>query len=165
MPIHDASDPINTKNRCSWWGAGLRSARQDAPNHQKFSANSYARTHLTIGVDAYIDPAECTISTEIFGEFVTSQRADVGIGPYKRGGMCIWIRRRYSQNSCVPCWPTPSSAPSERSPTARPGSGSRRTASAAAPHPHSAPAAPRPRRRRCPQAPRARLPARQSACS
>ena len=74
-------------------GAGLRSARQDEPNHQKFSANSYARTHLTVGVDAYIDPAECTISTEIFGEFVTSQRADVGIGPYKRGGMCIWIRR------------------------------------------------------------------------
>ena len=64
-------------------GAGLRSARQDEPNHQKFSANSYARTHLTVGVDAYIDPAECTISTEIFGEFVTSQRADVGIGPYK----------------------------------------------------------------------------------
>ena len=64
-------------------GAGLRSARQDEPNHQKFSANSYARTHLTVGVDAYIDPAECTISTEIFGEFVTSQRADVGIGPYR----------------------------------------------------------------------------------
>ena len=35
-------------------GAGLRSARQDEPNHQKFSANSYARTHLTVGVDAYI---------------------------------------------------------------------------------------------------------------
>ena len=62
-------------------GAGLRSARQDEPNHQKFSANSYARTHLTVGGDAYIDPAECTISTKIFGEFVTSQRADVGHRP------------------------------------------------------------------------------------
>ena len=52
----------------------------------------------------HIGPADYTVFTEIFGEFVTSQRADVGIGPYKRGGMCIWIRRRYSQNSCVPCW-------------------------------------------------------------
>ena len=76
-------------------GAGLRSARQDEPNHQKFSANSYARTHLTVGVDAYIDPAECTISTEIFGEFVTSQWADVGIGPYYCVGMCIRIRQHF----------------------------------------------------------------------
>ena len=29
-----------------------------------------------------IGPAECTVFTVIFGEFVTSQRADVGIGPY-----------------------------------------------------------------------------------
>ena len=28
-------------------------------------------------------PAECTVFTDICGEFVTSQRADVGIGPYK----------------------------------------------------------------------------------
>ena len=37
-------------------GAGLRSARQDEPNHQKFSANSYALTRLTVGADAYIGP-------------------------------------------------------------------------------------------------------------
>ena len=36
-----------------------------------------------VGVDAYIDPAECTVFTIIFGEFATSRRADVGIGPYK----------------------------------------------------------------------------------
>ena len=30
-----------------------------------------------------IDPADCTVFTEIYGEFVTAQRADVGIGPYK----------------------------------------------------------------------------------
>ncbi len=35
-----------------------------------------------VGVDAHIDPAECTVFTKIFGKFVTSQRADVGIGPY-----------------------------------------------------------------------------------
>ena len=78
-------------------GAGLRSARQDEPNHQKFSANSYAHTHLTVGGDAYIDPAECTILTEIFGEFVTSQRADVGIGPYNHVWTYIRIRRRFTK--------------------------------------------------------------------
>ena len=31
-----------------------------------------------------IGPAECTVFTVIFGEFVTSQWADVGIGPYRR---------------------------------------------------------------------------------
>ena len=30
----------------------------------------------------HIGPADYTVFTEIFGEFVTSQRADVGIGPY-----------------------------------------------------------------------------------
>ena len=37
-----------------------------------------------------IGPADCTILTVIFGEFATSQRADVGIGPYRRefGGVC-----------------------------------------------------------------------------
>ena len=30
-----------------------------------------------------IGPAFCTILTVIFGEFATSQRADVGIGPYR----------------------------------------------------------------------------------
>ena len=36
-----------------------------------------------VGADAYIGPAEYTIFTVIFCEFATSQRADVGIGPYK----------------------------------------------------------------------------------
>ena len=31
----------------------------------------------------HIDPAGCTAFTEILGEFVTSRRAHVGIGPYK----------------------------------------------------------------------------------
>ena len=38
---------------------------------------------MTVGADAHIGLAECIVFTEIFGEFVTSQRADVGIGPYK----------------------------------------------------------------------------------
>ena len=36
-----------------------------------------------VGVDAHIDPADCTVFTEIYGEFVTAQRADVGISPYR----------------------------------------------------------------------------------
>jgi hypothetical protein len=36
-----------------------------------------------VGVDAHIDPAERTLFAEIYGKFATSQRADVGIGPYK----------------------------------------------------------------------------------
>ena len=36
-----------------------------------------------VGVDAHIDPADCTVFTEIYGEFVTAQRADVGIGRYR----------------------------------------------------------------------------------
>ena len=30
-----------------------------------------------------IDPADCTVFTVICGEFATSRRADVGIGPYR----------------------------------------------------------------------------------
>ena len=39
-----------------------------------------------VGVDAHIDPAEYTVITKICGKFVTSQRADVGIGPYAQMG-------------------------------------------------------------------------------
>ena len=36
-----------------------------------------------------IDPADCTVYTEICGEFVTSRRADEGIGPYiQKTGSC-----------------------------------------------------------------------------
>ena len=37
-----------------------------------------------VGGDAHIGPAECTGFMEIHGEFVTSQRVDVGIDPYKQ---------------------------------------------------------------------------------
>ena len=44
----------------------------------------------------HIGPADYTVFTEIFGEFVTSQRADVGIGPYNHMCKCIRIRRGFS---------------------------------------------------------------------
>ena len=50
---------------------------------RKSMANPYALLHLPVGVDAHIDPADCTVYTEICGEFVTSRRADEGIGPYR----------------------------------------------------------------------------------
>ncbi len=43
-----------------------------------------------------------TVFTEIFGEFVTSRRADVGIGPYTQTGSCIRIRRNLPKNRPVP---------------------------------------------------------------
>ena len=54
---------------------------QDAPILQKPSANPYAPSHLSVGVDAHIDPAECAGFTVIAGEFVTAQRADRVVAP------------------------------------------------------------------------------------
>ncbi len=63
-------------------GAGLCSARQDTPNYRKSSANPYALTRLAVEADAHIGPAECTVFTGIYGEFVTFQWADRVVGPY-----------------------------------------------------------------------------------
>ena len=43
-----------------------------------------------------IDPADCTVFTVICGEFVTSQRVDVGIDPYNKIGNRLRIRRKFS---------------------------------------------------------------------
>ena len=49
-----------------------------------FYSGTYACTaRFGVGVDAHIDPADCTVFTVICGEFATSRRADVGIGPYR----------------------------------------------------------------------------------
>ena len=79
-------------------GAGLCSARQDTPNYRKSSANPYALTRLAVEADAHIGPAECTGFTVAYGEFATSQRADVGIGPYIRVGVCICFSQFFAQN-------------------------------------------------------------------
>ena len=63
-------------------GAGLCSARQTAAFSGKTAAHAYALTHFAVGVDAHIDPAECTVFTEICGEFVVAQRADRVVGLY-----------------------------------------------------------------------------------
>ena len=51
-----------------------------------------------VGGDAHIAPAERTVFTEICREFVTFQRADVGIGPYNRSNKCIPPLRKYPRS-------------------------------------------------------------------
>ena len=59
----------------------------------------------------HIGPAERTVFTKIFGEFVTASRADVGIGPYSQSGRRVRIRRKTPASGCIPCGRTESSAP------------------------------------------------------
>ena len=47
----------------------------------------------------HIGPAECTVFTGIYGEFVTSQWAARVVGPYKRIGMSLRIRRGFFNKS------------------------------------------------------------------
>ena len=69
--------------RSASYGWTTLSARQSAADFAK-SCGTYACTaRFGVGVDAYIDPADCTVFTVICGEFATSRRADVGIGPYR----------------------------------------------------------------------------------
>ena len=57
---------------------------------------------MNVGADAHIGPADCTVFTEVYGEFVTSQGADVGIGPYNRVGTCMRIHRKIPVKSLLP---------------------------------------------------------------
>ena len=50
-----------------------------------------------------IGPAECTVLTEICGEFATSGRADVGIGPYTKMSRRSRMRRGFSQEKAAFC--------------------------------------------------------------
>ena len=52
--------------------------------------------------------------TGIFGEFATSQRAAVGIGPYIEKGKRLRIRPEFPKNLCLLLGPTESSAPTRR---------------------------------------------------
>ena len=42
-------------------GAGLCSARQNAPNHRKSSANSYASAHFGVGADDSVRPQDAVV--------------------------------------------------------------------------------------------------------
>ena len=61
--------------------------------------------------DDSVRPQNIPLFTEIFGEFVTSQRADVGIGPYSEKGKRLRIRPEFPKNLCLLLGPTESSVP------------------------------------------------------
>ena len=86
---------------------------QNAAVIQKSLANTNAFSRLLVGADAHIGPAECTAFTEFCGEFATSQRADVGIGPYNGIRKCIRIRRKFLKKALPPAGRTESSAPTQ----------------------------------------------------
>ena len=44
----------------------------------------------------HIGPAECTVFTGIYGEFVTSQWADRVVGPYNNPSHSLWGRTTLS---------------------------------------------------------------------
>ena len=44
---------------------------------------------LPVGADDSVRPQNAVVFSEIYGEFVTSQRADVGIGPYNKSQLSL----------------------------------------------------------------------------
>ena len=44
---------------------------------------------MIVGADAHIAPADCTVFTEIFGEFATSRWADRVVGPYNNTALSV----------------------------------------------------------------------------
>ena len=76
-------------------GGRLCPPGRNAIDLTKIPGESVCTHAYPVGADAYIGPADYTVFTEIFGEFVTSQRADVGIGPYSQMRRCIRIRRGF----------------------------------------------------------------------
>ena len=67
-----------------------------------------------VGADDSVRPQDAPVFTEIHGKFVTSQRADVGIGPYRvsANSYCFanFARRAFSPPSfkggCSQIWST-----------------------------------------------------------
>ena len=51
--------------------------------------NLHALMRMIVGADAHIDPADCTVFTEICGEFATSRRADRVVGPYNNTALSV----------------------------------------------------------------------------
>ena len=58
------------------------------------------RFTFLVGADDSVRPQNIPLFTEIFGEFATSQRADVGIGPYKV--LCRFVTVRRAKQSPSP---------------------------------------------------------------
>ena len=101
------------------WRKAPEGLQQATVKSEISSANSYALPYFSVGVDAHIDPAECTVSYEnlrpqIFGEFVTSKWADRVCnqsGLDKSRPQNVLILCCFSANSLLPSGPMWASAP------------------------------------------------------
>ena len=51
--------------------------------------NLHALMRMIVGADAHIAPADCTVFTEICGEFATSRWADRVVGPYNNTALSV----------------------------------------------------------------------------
>ena len=51
--------------------------------------NLHALVHMIVGADAHIGPADCTVFTEICGEFATSRWAGRVVGPYNSTALSV----------------------------------------------------------------------------
>ena len=87
--------------------------QQGAAKTKPFRRIRIAFSRLTVGADAHIGPANCTVFTEIRGEFVTSQRADVGIGPYTEISRRLRMCRSFSREKAAFRWADKSRPPYE----------------------------------------------------
>ena len=80
---------------------------------RKAAAHTRGAAHLCVGADAHIGPAEYSVFTVFFGEFETSKRADVGIGPYSQTGKCNSNSPKGFVFAAICCGRTESSAPTQ----------------------------------------------------
>ena len=51
--------------------------------------NLHALMRMIVGADSHIAPADCTVFTEICGEFATSRWADRVVGPYNNTALSV----------------------------------------------------------------------------
>ena len=102
-------------------GGRLCPPGRNAIDLTKIPGESVCTHAYPVGADVHIGPADYTVFTEIFGEFVTSQRADVGIGPYNQASMCIRIRRGFLRKRAAFSGRTESSAPTGTARVSPPG--------------------------------------------
>ena len=76
LPVH--IDPAE----CTVFYGNLRRIR-DFPMGRQSRRPLQQVSALPVGADDSVRPQNVPLFSEIFGEFAASQRADVGIGPYR----------------------------------------------------------------------------------
>ena len=90
LPVH--IDPAE----CTVFYGTLRRIR-DFPMGRQSRRPLQQVSALPVGADDSVRPQNVPLFSEIFGEFAASQRADVGIGPYRSAA--IYSRSMYSSSA------------------------------------------------------------------